>query len=406
MQPTFRGMNAPLCRALLASAFAALAVAPAAHGSTFSNTSPIQIPDEAAANPWPSTVSVFGMIGEVTDVEIALKGLSHTHLDDVGVVAQAPGGQSLLLMNGVGPIVSPSNPTSGVVDVDLRLDDEALLPVVNPVVPLTGSYQPANYSGIDNFTSGGSGPGTAYSNPGPVGTATLASTFDGLDPNGNWKLWVHDFAQDDVGNIADGWSLDVITDGTDNTAPVTTITSGPSGTIGSAAAAFAFVANEPATFECKLDGGAFGSCTAPAQYTGLAEGPHTFTVRATDTANNVEVSPPTRNFTVDLADPPPGGGGGGGGGEADLPPTVLITDVKVKRAKRTATVTFTGADDKTAPAALRFTCALDGKPAQPCSSPVKYKKLKPGKHKVEVVAIDGADNRSAPATETFKVKKP
>ncbi len=408
-------MKGSLRHVLLVGALAGLGVSPAAHAATFTNPSEIQIGDEAAAAPWPSTIPVSGMVGEITDIEIRLDGISHTHLDDVGVVAQAPSGRAMLLMNGVGPIVTPPNPTSGVLNVDLTLDGEAPTQLLNLVVPLTGSYRPANHStgsGIDNFTSGGTGPGTAYLNPGPAaaGTATLAGAFHGLDPNGNWRLWVHDFAQDDVGEIADGWRIDVLTDGTDDTAPVTTITSGPSGTIGTDAASFSFVANELATFECRLDGGAWRSCTAPKPYTRLAEGPHTFTVRATDAADNVEVSPPSRTFTVDLADPPPGGGGGGGGGggpAADTTaPTAQITRVKVTRKKRRAMVFFTGADDTTAANALTFTCALDGKAEASCSSPAIFKKLKPGRHRIEVRAIDAAGNRSASAAASFRVKKP
>ena len=120
---------------------------------------------------------------------------------------------------------------------------------------------------------------------------------------------------------------------------------------------------------------------------------------------------PARTFTVDLADPPPGGGGGGGGGgdgaEADATaPTAQITRVEVTRRKRKAKVSFTGADDTTAANALTFTCALDGKAEAPCSSPAVVKKLKPGRHRIEVRAIDAAGNRSAPAAKRFRVKKP
>jgi hypothetical protein len=40
----------------------------------------------------------------------------------------------------------------------------------------------------------------------------------------------------------------------------------------SAAAAFRFAANEPATFECSLDAAAFAACSSPLELTGLAEG--------------------------------------------------------------------------------------------------------------------------------------
>ena len=78
----------------------------------------------------------------------------------------------------------------------------------------------------------------------------------------------------------------------DTTAPDTTITGGPTGTSASTSATFTFTLDrEPAsTFQCSLDGAAFGAC--PASYTGLAQGSHTFQVRATDAAGNATPRPP------------------------------------------------------------------------------------------------------------------
>ena len=54
----------------------------------------------------------------------------------------------------------------------------------------------------------------------------------------------------------------------------TTISGGPTATA-STSATFTFFANEPATFECSLDGAAFAACTSPKTYGGLALGtPH------------------------------------------------------------------------------------------------------------------------------------
>ena len=51
-----------------------------------------------------------------------------------------------------------------------------------------------------------------------------------------------------------------------------------------------FASNEPGSFECRLDRGAFGSCTSPARLT-LALGKHRFFVRAIDPVGNVDGSP-------------------------------------------------------------------------------------------------------------------
>jgi len=75
----------------------------------------------------------------------------------------------------------------------------------------------------------------------------------------------------------------------DTTPPVTTITSGPSGPTASTDATFEFVADEPATFICQLDGAAPIACVSPKAYTGLAAGTgHLFYVRGCDARNNCE----------------------------------------------------------------------------------------------------------------------
>ncbi len=74
----------------------------------------------------------------------------------------------------------------------------------------------------------------------------------------------------------------------DTTPPDITITSSPSGWVRSTAASFAFASTESgATFKCLLDTGTEGVCTSPKSYTGLAEGAHTFKVKAVDRAGNV-----------------------------------------------------------------------------------------------------------------------
>jgi hypothetical protein len=86
----------------------------------------------------------------------------------------------------------------------------------------------------------------------------------------------------------------------DTTPPDTTITSGPSGTVTSTTAQFSFTSTETgSTFECQLDDAAYAACTSPATYTGLAAGPHTFGVRATDAAGNTDATPATRTWTID-----------------------------------------------------------------------------------------------------------
>jgi dipeptidyl aminopeptidase/acylaminoacyl peptidase len=90
----------------------------------------------------------------------------------------------------------------------------------------------------------------------------------------------------------------------DSIPPQTTTTSGPSGATNSTSASFSFVSSETgSTFECSLDGAAFTACPSPTSYSGLPNGSHTLSVRATDVAGNVDSTPARRAWTVDIAKP-------------------------------------------------------------------------------------------------------
>jgi hypothetical protein len=88
----------------------------------------------------------------------------------------------------------------------------------------------------------------------------------------------------------------------DCTPPDTKITSGPKGTSNNASPSFGFSSSESgSSFECELDDGGYSSCSSPKNYSSLADGAHTFSVRATDPADNTDPSPATRSFTVDTS---------------------------------------------------------------------------------------------------------
>jgi hypothetical protein len=81
--------------------------------------------------------------------------------------------------------------------------------------------------------------------------------------------------------------------------PKTSITAGPDGSSVLTEPEFHFVADQPATFECSVDGAAFSACSSPAKIGPLALGPHTFTVRAFGSNGELEGTPPTRSWTVE-----------------------------------------------------------------------------------------------------------
>jgi hypothetical protein len=91
----------------------------------------------------------------------------------------------------------------------------------------------------------------------------------------------------------------------DTTPPDTTISSGPTGSTPLTAASFSFTATEAgSTFECKLDSGSWSGCISPKSLSGLTVGSHAFSVRAKDSAGNVDPTPASRSWTVE-AEPQP-----------------------------------------------------------------------------------------------------
>ncbi len=108
-------------------------------------------------------------------------------------------------------------------------------------------------------------------------------------------------AEDALGNVDPtpatwSWTMDL-------TAPETTISVVPAATTFSTTASFEFTSSEPGAFECQLDSVAWAACTSPKNYTGLNAGSHTFNVRATDEATNVDASPAAYTWTVDTTAP-------------------------------------------------------------------------------------------------------
>lgn len=84
--------------------------------------------------------------------------------------------------------------------------------------------------------------------------------------------------------------------------PAVAIVTAPPASTEASTATFAFAAAGGSVYECSLDGAAFGPCTSPVSFGGLAAGPHTFAVRSVTAAGNVG-SPTRYEWTV--AGPPP-----------------------------------------------------------------------------------------------------
>ncbi|MEI7992073.1 MAG: LPXTG cell wall anchor domain-containing protein [Actinomycetota bacterium] len=85
----------------------------------------------------------------------------------------------------------------------------------------------------------------------------------------------------------------------DTTPPDTIMTVTPEAISRDATAGFEFIATEsPATFECDIDNLGYAPCSSPFVSGTLADGSHTFSVRATDSASRIDSSPATHTWTV------------------------------------------------------------------------------------------------------------
>ncbi|HKC78394.1 MAG TPA: hypothetical protein VKB70_08430, partial [Gaiellaceae bacterium] len=84
-------------------------------------------------------------------------------------------------------------------------------------------------------------------------------------------------------------------------------------------------------------------------------------------------------------------------------PRVTSLKVKANHSRRTATIRFRGTDPGHGSRGLRFKCKLDGGRFASCRSAKLYKLLSPGRHTIQVKAIDRAGNTSRPVKRKFRV---
>jgi Right handed beta helix region len=133
-------------------------------------------------------------------------------------------------------------------------------------------------------------------------------SFSGLSV-GTHQFWAR--AIDGAGNVdptpaTQSWVIESPPPPPDTTPPDTSITAGPTSTTTATTASFSFSATEAgSSFECKLDAASWASCSSPKSYSGLAVGSHQFSVRATDSAGNVDATPAAFSWTVEAETPPP-----------------------------------------------------------------------------------------------------
>lgn len=152
----------------------------------------------------------------------------------------------------------------------------------------------------------------------------------------------------------------------------------PAGAVTSSAkAVFYFGANESSRFECSLDGEVFTSCVSPLELNALADGQHSFSVRAIDVAANVSL-PASYNWAIDRT-----------------PPEIALGNI-VPAAGPTNSRNISA--EFTANEAASFRCSFDGAESVACNSPFTATVEAEGAHVMVIEAIDLAGNHAEPVS--------
>jgi subtilisin-like proprotein convertase family protein len=166
--------------------------------AAYENPTAISIPALGTATPYPSNIAVAGVPGTITEITVTLTNITHNAPSDIDIMLVAPNGTTNAT------ILSDVGSTNPISNVTLTLDDDAAtdLPALLPLT--SGTFRPRDIdigADPDNFV------GAA---PAESGNVAL-STFDGLDPNGTWSLFVVDSFAAESGSIAGGWTLTITT---------------------------------------------------------------------------------------------------------------------------------------------------------------------------------------------------
>src|SRR6476646_2413762 len=174
----------------------------------------------------------------------------------------------------------------------------------------------------------------------------------------------------------------------DTAPPDTSINWGPEGATDDPKPTFGFGASENKTkFECRVDGASYAPCSGPSTThtpaTNLADGEHTFAVRAIDGAGSVDPTPATSQFTVDTK----------------KPQTTIETGPEGPTLDKTPAFSYSASEPGS------FQCKVDSTSFTGCpAASLEIASVPDGQHTLAVRALDEAHNPDpTPAQRTFVV---
>ena len=333
-------------------------------------------------------------------MNIVANGITHSHPDDMDILLVGPNDAKVMLMSDACGSYDITNyfGRRGRRGAGAELEDSGSTNVCSAF-----SHKPTNYGAGDSFAA----PAPAE----PYGTSL--SAFDSISPNGAWKFFVSDDVGGDSGFLVTPFAVELETR--------------PKGQVSFAPASVSPTLSEGATHQLRITrsgvpGLLAGSVTVSTlsdtaqeavDFTGINQvvnfgpGKTEASVPITIAADGNE---PAEKFTVTIKSST-------GDALPAAPSTSTVTipdntdrtvpDTKIDKAppkktrKRAATIEFSSTE-----AGSTFRCKLDAGDFAPCSSPLKLKKLKFGRHTLQVAAVDAAGNVDAtPATAQWKVKK-
>lgn len=188
-------------------------------GNQFCNPGPLTVPSTAgAATPYPSSIFVSGLTGNVGTVTVQLNNISSSDIAQTDLLLVGPTGAQIIPFASVGD-------SSTIEGVNITLDDSAagLIPGGSPLT--TGSYKPTSITGSTTLIFPAPAPLVNASNYAATdGAATLTSIFQNTPPNGTWALYAMDHSGNGAATFGGGWCVNI-------TPPAvqTTITTSPAG---------------------------------------------------------------------------------------------------------------------------------------------------------------------------------